>query len=146
MWEGGDWSHPATMTLISTLGVVSDIQSVFCGLANLGNTCYLNSVLQCLLPLTAFQEILKESKLPPNSLVGVSLKLVSVMKDRSKVCADPSEFFSKFVESNPQFASGNQEDCQAKFILNLNKRLPVCNSCVVLWETITLLWPLPYSV
>ena len=87
---------------------------VFCGLTNCsGVSCYQNSVVQCLICIKAFQDLLSKCDPPEDSLLGTLVKLMTFMNDWRNNFATPTEFHAKIAELNPQFAMGNQEDCQA---------------------------------
>ena len=91
-----------------------------CGLENLGNTCYMNSVLQCLFRSNSFLDFLHQVPHSPNSLSILLLELLNKMI-KSKT-ASPKMFFKDFKVIRPQFAGGNQEDCQ-EFLISLLQSL-----------------------
>ena len=71
------------------------------GLTNLGNTCYLNSVLQCLRFSSSLRSSIKHDSLP--SLVGLISKLFDELDNRSGTIS-PLSFVYNLRASFPQFA------------------------------------------
>ncbi|RYG59484.1 hypothetical protein EON64_20165, partial [archaeon] len=72
------------------------------GLENLGNTCYLNSTLQCLRRIPQLREVLQQRTNPSplsNALLGVLGEL-----DRSGKAIVPYSFIAALRASYPQFA------------------------------------------
>ena len=70
----------------------------------------MNSVLQCLFRSNSFLDFLHQVPHSPNSLSILLLELLNTMI-KSKT-ASPKMFFKEFKVIRPQFAGGNQEDCQ----------------------------------
>ena len=76
----------------------------------------MNSVLQCLLRAKPFIDLLDEEPCLPNSLLDILSDLVDVMLQSEST--SPFKFYEKIKVIHPQFAGGNQEDCQ-EFLVNL---------------------------
>ena len=86
------------------------------GLRNLGNTCYLNSVIQALKPLNLFRSALSIQSSISNELI----KLYEEM-DRSSVVS-PTKFVEKMRDLNPNWGNGRPQDSK-EFLLFLIKNL-----------------------
>ncbi len=82
-----------------------------CGLTNLGNTCYMNSGLQCLSNIPFFRQALLN--LPKESITGITLELRQLfeqMWESESVIGDPSAFKRELGLVNPRFSGFSQED------------------------------------
>jgi ubiquitin C-terminal hydrolase len=96
-----------------------------CGLTNLGNTCYMNSALQCLgyLPLLRAYILSSQYKLTgdlnKDNPLGTGGKLLEELADLQRAVwsarfaeKSPSRFRTQLAKTNSQFSGADQQDAQ----------------------------------
>ena len=107
------------------------------GLANLGNTCYANSVIQCLsnsLDLTKYfiynyyknEQNFNDYDYNGDDIVQEFSSLLKDMWEGRNNVVHPRSFMITFCKLNPLFYGGNQQDAQeflSALLSNLNDRL-----------------------
>lgn len=113
------------------------------GIINLGNTCYLNSTVQCLKSVTPLESALTEfrgstSALNPAERLTASLRdLFSRLRATDVVATNPISFMSVLRQINPQFAERNSnhqyaqqdaEECMGELLTRLAATLVLPNN------------------
>ncbi|XP_054152537.1 uncharacterized protein LOC128951309 [Oppia nitens] len=98
-------------------------ESGICGLGNLGNTCYMNSALQCLSNIPSMVEFCRNFKnceiiSTPKSLLKLFSELIERMWSQQTDCFSPNEFRAKVAKVLPTFAGCGQQDC-SEFLRSL---------------------------
>lgn len=81
-----------------------------CGLTNLGNTCYMNSVLQALFATEALRDYVLDNQ--RTQLMSSLGRLFDEMKSTSTTVASPGYFRTQFVKYQPKFRGYDQQDAQ----------------------------------
>eukprot|EP00899_Mesostigma_viride_P029547 jgi/Mesvir1/9778/Mv12412-RA.1 len=92
------------------------------GLANLGNTCFMNTILQCLLSTDALLSYLQGGRTRAEAVNGErkALKIINSVEDlvrdlsRAKPMSSvaPSNFLRQMVTVAPHFEGNEEHDCQ----------------------------------
>ena len=109
------------------------------GLANVGNTCYMNSTLQCLYSVEGLREALKDYR--PGGVDASAAKLVKATKElfadleRGGPAFPPFAFLLSLRDLFPQFAQQTNEgiymqqdaeECYTNVLQTLKEQLKVC--------------------
>ena len=113
------------MTLINAKSNILRI-----GLANLGNTCYMNSILQSLFHTPLINEYFLGPSCAKNIIQNKTSPLIKVVEEMVKLCAEinsrkkakilPIDFFKTFSEINKSFDRGRQHDSHEFLVIILN--------------------------
>jgi ubiquitin carboxyl-terminal hydrolase 8 len=87
-------------------------RDIYNGLPNIGNTCYLNAVLQCLFSTESFINIFVNDKI---KLIGnnipITISFVNLLKVYlEKNIANPQEFLNIFSQKYKSFSGNSQQD------------------------------------
>lgn len=87
------------------------------GLENMGNTCYLNSVIQIMSNIEGFRKFLIDGEFTEHlkcpleeSLFYQTFRIIKSMWERSDDYLAPKRFFEKFTEKKSQFIGSDQQD------------------------------------
>lgn len=96
-------------------------QNGTCGLENLGNTCFLNSSLQCLSNIRAIRDFyIENTKLKDSFSNEFSLVIRNLWK-KNNTSYSPDQLIDTLQSFIPQFRRGRQRDCQEFLSIILSK-------------------------
>jgi len=91
------------------------------GLTNFGNTCYFNSIIQCILQVPQLSNyIMSKQNFTTLFLKEYHHFVKSFWLSKQNSIEDHSKIIKLFVEEYPQFNNSDQHDCQESFILLLD--------------------------
>ena len=97
------------------------------GLKNLGNTCYMNSSLQCLASIPQFVDELFKIDKTEKKLTKALLQIITSLRTKTNTVIDTESFKSVIDELLPQFYGYGQQDAQeftSALIDKLNEETP----------------------
>ncbi|KAF7269815.1 hypothetical protein GWI33_017157 [Rhynchophorus ferrugineus] len=100
----------------------------WCGLVNLKNTCYMNTVLQCLKCIPIIRNILHSNfahyitRRPPQVIneFAVVIRALSDGTEYDKKIFRPNSFYDKICKLDPIYKKGHHEDCMEFFLFLFN--------------------------
>lgn len=88
------------------------------GLTNNGNTCYLNSVLQCLLNTNEVVEGLRSDEIRTTNPIARSFSSLAKIYHNATDSVNPMAFYHEILKTyNQYFEKGRQEDAAELFLL-----------------------------
>ena len=82
------------------------------GLNNLGNTCFMNAVLQCLAHTPALVHALESNPSKADRLVASLRSLLQALQQRGRSSVAPNQFKKEIGTRAPYFAGYQQHDAQ----------------------------------
>ncbi|XP_050541174.1 ubiquitin carboxyl-terminal hydrolase 2-like [Daktulosphaira vitifoliae] len=98
-----------------------DVKKGVAGIRNIGNTCYMNSVLQCLSNTKSLTDYVLEDNTTDGKLIKVYRDLLSRIWTGHESPVDTTAFKSAFQRLSPRFAGYEQQDSQEFLRLLLDK-------------------------
>ena len=122
--QNADGSWPSSRPRFGTISTRSSKSTPgLCGLMNMGNTCFMNSALQCMSNTTPLTEYFLSDKywnelnvINPLGMGGEIAKsfaeLIKAMWSGNSSCLAPREFKLAVGRFAPQFSGFQQQDCQ----------------------------------
>ena len=109
------WDEILDLSETSVSRQSGSTQDAYTGFRNLGNTCYLNVILQAFLHCLPFREAILQMQCEPGTLAGSLQKLMHQCLSEQWATLMPLEIVTSFFEVAPEFHDGCQHDAAEAF-------------------------------